>query len=91
MKFLLVEVFDVLSLSEYPYFSQHNQKTSNLVLDAAIKMYTRLLYPIFEEMDRNPPELVAGQVKVHPAVAGIMKEFGRGGMDQHHISCRVRR
>ena len=79
VKFLLFEVFDLLSLSKYPYFSQHNQKMYNLVLDAAMKMSTRLLHPIFEEMDRNPPELVAGQVKVHPAVAGIMKEFGRGG------------
>jgi alkylation response protein AidB-like acyl-CoA dehydrogenase len=79
MKFLLFEVFDVLSLSEYPYFSQHNQKMYNLVLDAALKLSTRLLHPVFEEMDRNPPELIAGQVKVHPAVAGIMKEFGQGG------------
>ena len=79
LKFLLFEVFDVLSLSEYPYFSQHNQKIYHLVLDAAMKLSTRLLHPIFEEMDRNPPELVAGQVKVHPAVAGIMKEFGKGG------------
>jgi hypothetical protein len=30
-------------------------------------------------VDRNPPELIAGQVKVHPAVAGIIKEFGQGG------------
>lgn len=79
LKFLLFEVFDVLSLSEYPYFSQHNQKMYNLVLNAALKMSSRLLHPLFEEMDRNPPELIAGQVKVHPAVAGIMKEFGQGG------------
>ena len=51
VKFLLFEVFDVLSLSEYPYFSQHNQKMYNLVLDAALKLSTRLLRPIFEEMD----------------------------------------
>jgi len=79
VKFLLFEVFDVLSLSKHPYFSQHNQKMYNLVLNAALKLSTRLLHPIFEEMDRNPPELIAGQVKVHSAVAGIMKEFGQGG------------
>ncbi len=79
LKFLLFEVFDVLSLSQYPYFSQHNQKMYNLVLNAALKLSTRLLHPIFEEMDRIPPELISGQVKVHPAIAGIMKEFGQGG------------
>ncbi len=79
MKFLLFEVFDVLSLSESPYFSRHNPKMYSMVLDAALKLSTRLLHPVFEEMDRIPPELISGQVKVHPAVAGIMKEFGLGG------------
>jgi butyryl-CoA dehydrogenase len=36
-------------------------------------------------MDRNPPELVNGEVKVHPSVKSIMKEFGEGGW----ISSRV--
>ncbi len=30
-------------------------------------------------MDRKQPELVNGEVKVHPAVRKIMKEFGEGG------------
>jgi butyryl-CoA dehydrogenase len=36
-------------------------------------------------MDRHPPELVNGEVKVHAAVKTIMKEFGEGGW----ISSRV--
>jgi butyryl-CoA dehydrogenase len=36
-------------------------------------------------MDRNQPELVNGEVKVHPSVKTIMKEFGEGGW----ISSRV--
>ena len=79
LKFLLYEVFDVESLTKYEYYSEHNRKMFDMVLKAAVKLGKDLLYPIFEEMDRNQPELVDGEVKVHPAVKTIMKEFGDGG------------
>ena len=85
IKFLLYEVFDVESLTKYEYYAEHNRKMFDMVLKAAVKLGKDLLFPIFEEMDRNPPELVNGQVKVHPAVRTIMKEFGDGGW----ISSRV--
>ncbi len=79
LKFLLYEVFDVEALTRYPYFAAHNKKMFDLVLDAANKIGTKLLYPVFEEMDRQPPRFENGQVKVHPQVAKILKEFGEGG------------
>ena len=85
LKFLLYEVFDVESLTQYEYFQDHNRKTFDMVLKAAIKLGQDLLYPIFEEMDRNQPELATGEVRVHPGVGKIMKEFGDGGW----ISSRV--
>jgi len=85
IKFLLYEVFDVESLTQYEYYSQHNRKMFDMVLKAAVKLGKDLLFPIFEEMDRKPPELVNGEVKVHPAVKTIMQEFGEGGW----ISSRV--
>jgi len=85
IKFLLYEVFDVESLTKYEYYSEHNRKMFDMVLKAAVKLGKDLLFPIFEEMDRNQPELVNGEVKVHPAVKTIMKEFGDGGW----ISSRV--
>jgi butyryl-CoA dehydrogenase len=57
----------------------------DMVLKAAVKLGKDLLFPIFEEMDRNQPVLVNGEVKVHPSVKTIMKEFGEGGW----ISSRV--
>ena len=68
IKFLLYEVFDVESLTEYEYYSEHNRKMFDMVLKAAIKLGKDLLFPIFEEMDRNQPELVDGEVRVHPSV-----------------------
>jgi butyryl-CoA dehydrogenase len=85
IKFLLYEVFDVESLTKYDYYSEHNRKMFDMVLKAAVKLGKDLLFPIFEEMDRNQPELVDGEVKVHPSVRTIMKEFGEGGW----ISSRV--
>jgi len=85
IKFLLYEVFDVESLTQYDYYSEHNRKMFDMVLKAAVKLGKDLLFPIFEEMDRNQPELVNGEVKVHPSVKTIMREFGEGGW----ISSRV--
>jgi butyryl-CoA dehydrogenase len=85
IKFLLYEVFDVESLTKYEYYREHNRKMFDMVLKAAVKLGKDLLFPIFEEMDRNQPELVNGEVKVHPSVKTIMKEFGEGGW----ISSRV--
>jgi len=85
IKFLLYEVFDVESLTQYDYYSEHNRKMFDMVLKAAVKLGKDLLFPIFEEMDRNQPELINGEVKVHPSVKTIMREFGEGGW----ISSRV--
>ena len=85
IKFLLYEVFDVESLTEYEYYQEHNRKMFDMVLKAAVKLGKDLLFPIFEEMDRRQPELLNGEVKVHPSVKTVMKEFGEGGW----ISSRV--
>jgi len=76
---MIKEVFDATSLTEYDYYSKHNGKMFDMVIDAAVKLASTLLYPVLEEMDRHQPVLEAGQVKVHGAVKKIMKEFGRGG------------
>ncbi|MFH1481683.1 MAG: acyl-CoA dehydrogenase [Pseudomonadota bacterium] len=79
LKFLLYEVFDVLSLTKHDYYKEYNKKMFDMVLKAAVELAEGLLWPNYQEMDRNPPELVDDQVKVHPSVHAMMKEFGRGG------------
>ena len=79
LKFLIYEVFDGVGLTEHDYFSQHNRKMFDMVLDAAMKLSVKLLYPLFEEMDRQPPEFDSGTVKVHPSVRKVMKQYGEGG------------
>jgi len=79
LKFLLYEVFDLEGLISHEYYSAHNRKGFDLVLKAAVKLAKDLLHPVFEQMDRNPPELKDGEVRVHGDVAKILKEFGSGG------------
>ncbi len=79
LKFLLYEVFDAESLNEYEYFADQNRKMYDMVIKAAIKLSKDLLLPVFEDMDREQPELVDGQVKVHPSMRGILDEFAEGG------------
>ena len=79
LKFLLYEVFDAESLTGYDYYREHNRKTFDMVIREALKLSKNLLYPVFTVMDRNPPELAAGKVKVHSSVKTIMNEFGKGG------------
>ena len=76
LRFVLYEVHDVVSLTQYDYYAEHNRKMFDMVLKAAGKLGKDLLLPVFEEMDRNQPELVNGEVRVHPAVRNMMKEFG---------------
>jgi len=79
LKFLLYEVFDTVSLTRYDYYSVYDRKMLDMVLQAALELAEGLLWPCFQEMDRNPPELVGDTVNVHPSVKNIMKTFGEGG------------
>jgi len=76
IKFLLYEVFDVESLTKYEYYSEHNRKMFDMVLKAALKLGKDLLFPIFEEMDRNQPELVNANCPAKlPSIVAAICEF----------------
>lgn len=79
LKFLLYEVLDVESLTRYEYYKDHNKKIFDMVLQAAAELAENLLWPSFQEMDRNPPVWVDDQLMVHSSVRSIMREFGKGG------------
>lgn len=79
IRFMIKEVFDVKSLTIHDYYGNHNQKMFDMVIDEALKLAVKLMYPVLEEMDRNQPVLEGSEVKVHRSVKKIMKEFGQGG------------
>lgn len=79
LDFLLYEVMGAERLSELPYFADHSRETYDLVMDTALKLARNLMYPYLREMDEKAPVLENGQVKVHPVVKTMMKEWGEGG------------
>lgn len=79
IRFLLDEVFNVESLTEYEYYQDHSSETFNMVIDTALKIGTDLMYPVFSEMDKKPPVFEDGIAKVHPSVRTFMDECGNGG------------
>jgi alkylation response protein AidB-like acyl-CoA dehydrogenase len=79
LKFLLHEVFDVASLTQYDYYKEYDGKMLDMVLKAAMELAGGLLWPICQEMDKNPPEWVDDQIKVHPSVRKLLEECGTGG------------
>lgn len=79
LKFLLFEVFDAESLTKYPYYKDHSREIFEMVIEAGMKIGKDLFFPNCGAMDKKPPELVDGVVKVHPMVKEVMKECGEGG------------
>jgi butyryl-CoA dehydrogenase len=79
LKFVLYELLQVESLTDYPYFKEHGRETFDMVMDTALKMSTELLFPVFQEMDKKPPEYKDGIVHVHPVVRECMNAAGEGG------------
>jgi len=86
LRFLLHEVFDVESITRYPRFQEHGREIFDMVLDTAEKLSRDLLWPCFSEMDKNPPRLVDGEVRVLPVVRDLLKACGEGGWIAAHAS-----
>lgn len=84
LKFLLYEVFDLESLTRYPYYQDHSRETFDLVLETALRLARDLLKPVLREMDQDPPKFSGGKVTVHPSVRKIMRECGEGGWIAAH-------
>ena len=79
VEFLLYEVFRVQDLTRYDYFQDHSRDTFDMILNTFWKVANDFLFPLFQEMDANPPRYIDGQAKVHPAAREFMKMCGDGG------------
>ena len=80
LRFMLFEVLDVLALTKYPYFAAHDAGSFNMVLDTAEGIAAKTLRPFLKESDKQPPELVDGNVKVHPALHEYYKTYCESGL-----------
>ncbi len=79
LKFLLYDVLQVEHLTRFAYFQDHSRETFDLVLDAARQLAETRLRPLLTTMDRQEPQLVAGQIRIHPAMHTLIRQFGADG------------
>lgn len=82
IQFMLDEVFDIQSLTQYSYYEDHTRETFHMIIDTAYKIATNMMFPVFKDLDRENPEWVDGNVKVHPIVKQFLLEMGQGGWIQ---------
>jgi alkylation response protein AidB-like acyl-CoA dehydrogenase len=80
LDFMIKEVLPVAELTQYPHYQDYTPDMFDMVLDTAEEIADKILRPAYVSGDRNQPELVNGQVKVHPAVKEYVKAMGQAGM-----------
>jgi alkylation response protein AidB-like acyl-CoA dehydrogenase len=80
LDFLLYDVHESEKLADLPYFSDHSKETFDMVLDTANEIAEKLMFPYLKEIDKNQPELVDGEVTVHPILKKYLKEVGEAGI-----------
>jgi len=78
LQFLLYDVFDAESVGKDPFFD-YDRGTFDTVLQTGATIAGELLQPNLRELDKHPPELVDGILKVHPSVKTFLDECGSGG------------
>ncbi len=79
LQFLLYEVLEVTSLTHHPHYGDHDRDSFDMILESALQIGDTHMRPYNREMDRNPPDLVEGKIKVHPKLRDFMKVCGEGG------------
>lgn len=79
LKFTLYDVHGIENLVEHERFSDYNRESFDIILDTAKNIAAGFMYPLFSEMDKNPPEYTGTTIKVNPAVREYMGISGEGG------------
>lgn len=80
LDFLLLEILQVDSLQQFEYFQAHDRETCGFTLDVASDIARQIMLPAYQTSDREQPELVDGQVKVHPSIHQFIKTFSEAGL-----------
>lgn len=86
IQFMLYEVLQAEDLCNYEYFQDHSRDTFELIIDTVSKLATDVMYPVFQDMDSNPPVYADGIARVHPIVRNYMQECGAGGWINPYMS-----
>lgn len=75
ISFLLHDVFDLPALLRLPQFSSHSTEVCEMYLETVRRFSREQLYPAYQAMDQEPPELVDGRVVVHPLAKALYPQL----------------
>ena len=79
LSFLLFEVHKLEEIMKHHFYRHNDKDAVNMMIDSAMKIAEKHLQPFTKDMDRKAPELVNGEVTVHPRIAKLVKALGDGG------------
>ncbi|TAE50994.1 MAG: acyl-CoA dehydrogenase, partial [Bacteroidetes bacterium] len=79
VRFLLHEVNQIEDLLQHERYAHHDRESLDMMLDAAKQLADVYLFPHYESMDRQEPELRDGQLYVHESVRPYLDAMGEGG------------
>ncbi len=81
LRFLLHDVHNVSQLTnDFEYYKMHDKELIDIMLDTALQIADKELYPYFQEMDHtHVPEVKDGVTNVHPHIPHIVKVMAEGG------------
>lgn len=79
LKFLLNEVFNIQEVLEAPYYAETDGEAVDMILDAAIDLADRYLFPYYTEIDRTDHTFEDGKVTIHPKIKEFVNAMGEAG------------
>ncbi|MBP7736350.1 MAG: acyl-CoA dehydrogenase C-terminal domain-containing protein [Spirochaetes bacterium] len=79
LAFTLFNVHDIESLLGLERFGEYTRESVDMIIGTAMKIASGHMFPLFSEMDKNPPKYVDGTIRVHPKVKEFTAMAGEGG------------
>ena len=73
--FLLDDVLGLDRVLALPAFAAHTRETCALFLDSARRVARGVLFPAYEEMNRDLPRFADGRVHLHPRMGGLYRQI----------------
>ncbi len=79
LKFLLFDVHNLQTVLKQDRYSDYDQESIDMMLNAVKDFSDKEMFPYFREMDENPAHYKDGKIVVHPQVTKYMKAGGDMG------------
>ncbi|TAL39338.1 MAG: acyl-CoA dehydrogenase [Spirochaetes bacterium] len=79
LKFVLYDVHGIADLFKHERFAEYGVESTELILDTARDIAAAMMFPVFSEMDKKPPEYTGSTIKVHPSVSPFVRKMAEGG------------